>query len=64
MSDIEDEDDDGYIPEIEERLIIEEDELEKDENSNNQAQNDDKTADKNVNEGQNKNSDSGEEEHM
>ena len=64
ISDIEDEDDDGYIPEIEERLIIEEDELEEDENSNNQAQNDDQTADKNMNEGQNKNSDSGEEEHM
>ena len=34
-SDIEDEDDDDYIPEIEERLIIEENELEEDENSNN-----------------------------
>ena len=64
MSDIEDEDDDEYIPEIEERLIIEEDEFEEDETSNNQAENDDQTAEKSVNEGQNKNSDSGEEEHM
>ena len=63
-SDIEDEDDDEYIPEIEERLIIEEDEFEEDETSNNQAENDDQTAEKSVNEGQNKNSDSGEEEHM
>ena len=58
------EDDNDYIPEIEESLTIEEDELEEDENSNNQAENDDQTADKNVNEGQDKNSDSGEEEHI
>ena len=64
MSDIEDEDDDDYIPKIEERFIIKGDELEEDENSNNQAENDDQTADKNVNEGQDKNSDLGEEEHM
>ena len=50
MTDIEDEDDDDYIPEIEERLIIEEDELEEGENSYNQAENDDQTAGKNVNE--------------
>ena len=37
MSDIEDEDDGDYIPEIEARLIIEEEKLEEDENSNNQA---------------------------
>ena len=36
------------------------DELEENQNSNNQAENDDQTADKNVNEGQNKNSHSGE----
>ena len=64
MSDTEDEDDEDYILEIEERLIIEQDELEEDENSNNQAENDDQTADKNMNGGQNKNSDSGEEELM
>ena len=64
MTDIEDEDDDDYIPEIEERLIIEEDELEEGENSYNQAENDDQTAGKNVNEEQNKNIHSGEEEHM
>ena len=64
MPDIEVEDDDDYIPDIEERLIIEKDELEEDENSDSQEENDDQTRDKNVNEGQNKNSDSGEEEHM
>ena len=37
MYDIEDEDDGDYIPEIEKRLIIEEDELEEDENNNNQV---------------------------
>ena len=49
MPDIEVEDDDDYIPEIEEILIIGEEELQED-NSNNQAENDDQTADKNVNE--------------
>ena len=61
IPDIENEDD---IPNIGERLIIEKGELEEDKNSNNQAENDGQTGDKNVNEGQDKNSDSGEEEHM
>ena len=61
IPDIENEDD---IPNIGERLIIEKGELEEDKNSNNQAENDGQTGDKNVNEGQDKNSESGEEEHM
>ena len=54
MSDTEDEDDDDQAK----------DKLEEDEDSNNKAENDDQTTDENVNEGQNKISDSPEEEHI